>query len=221
MAWPLQDGGWWTTQCSIHVAPWLWVWCECFFFAMSQRIWFKGGIPADFALDPCNMSTLQGSCGEFYCTIGFEWCFKRPGVVSSYVSEIIWWTALEFETQLLWIINILKSIYFLNCLCFFISLFLPFTFSVPTSKFFSPVPDVWWTQKMSSVTSSQSRCPQRCGTGWPPLSQDRWAWCYDATRRNLDFAALSTPFRLESSLRGKFVYHAYEHSHIKKYVDDT
>lgn len=65
---------------------------------------------------------------------------------------------------------------------------------------------VWWTQKMSSVTSNQSRCHQRYGTGWPPPSPARWAWCCDAMKRNLASAASFTLSRLEYLLRGKCVY---------------
>lgn len=219
MAWPLQDGGWWTTQCWIHVVPWLSVWCECFFFAIRPCIWLRGWIPADFALDPCNMSTLQGSCGELYCTIGFcimvfqeAWGIFKLHKRWYYLMDS---TGIWLGSPVNCYINDFK--YFRKHLLPYLSLFLflsflPFTICVTIYKFFSPVSDVWWTQKMSSVTSSQSRCPQRCGTGWPPLSPDRWAWCCDVMRRNLAFEALFTPFRREFLLRGKFVYH--DHSHI-------
>lgn len=64
---------------------------------------------------------------------------------------------------------------------------------------------VWWTQRTSWATSSQSRCLQKCETGWPPPSPARWAWCCDATRRNPASAASCTLSRLEYLWRGKFV----------------
>lgn len=64
---------------------------------------------------------------------------------------------------------------------------------------------VSWTRRTSWATSSRSLCLQKCGTGWPPPSPARWAWCCDATRRNLASAASCTPSRPEYLWRGKFV----------------
>lgn len=64
---------------------------------------------------------------------------------------------------------------------------------------------VWWTRRTSWATSSRSRCLQKCGTGWPPPSPARWAWCCDATRRNPASAASCTLSRPEYLWRGKFV----------------
>lgn len=64
------------------------------------------------------------------------------------------------------------------------------------------LPGVWWTQKMSSATFNQSRCLRKCETGWRQPLPDRWAWCWDAMRKNLASAASSMPFRLGYLLRG-------------------
>lgn len=64
---------------------------------------------------------------------------------------------------------------------------------------------VWWTRRTSWATSSRSRCLRKCGTGWPPPSPARWAWCCDATRRNPASAASCTPSRPEYLWRGEFV----------------
>lgn len=65
---------------------------------------------------------------------------------------------------------------------------------------------VWWTQRMSSATSSPSRYRRRCVTGWPPPSRDRWVWCCDVMRRNLVSEASSMPSRREYLWRGKTKY---------------
>lgn len=115
----------------------------------------------------------------------------------------IWvWSPLKVE---LWSIkNILVS----ASVCFLFLCFFSICFCLLNLHHFPSccLSGVWWTQKMSSVTSSQSRCPQRYGTGWPPPSPGRWGWCCDAMKRNLASAASFTLSRLEYLLRGKCVY---------------
>lgn len=167
------------------------------------------------------MSTQQGSCGSLYHTTGSEfrimvfrvasdvlmlhksqyylmdstgisvWCESRPAINDKYFNKPL----------------VSASICF-SFLCFLLNLF-P-SFSIPPFFFVS---DVWWTQRMSSATSSQSRCPQRCATGWHPPSPARWAWCCDAMKKNLASAASSMPFRLAYLLRGKHVCDAEGHNH--------
>lgn len=55
---------------------------------------------------------------------------------------------------------------------------------------------VWWTQKMSSVTSSQTRSRRRSVTGWLPPSRGRWGWCSGGRRRSHASAASYTQCRL-------------------------
>lgn len=200
MACPLaMDGGWWSIQCWIHVAPWLSLPCECFFFAI-RTCGSEGGYQRALLLIPC---TCQ-HCGELFHTIGFcimafqeAWgilklCKRRYYLIDS---TGIWvWSRVKLE--------LLNDKYFGKpwlspSVCFL------FIYFITVHEFFFSVTGVWWTQKMSSATSSRSRCPLRCGTGWPPPSPDRWAWCCDVTRRNHAFAASSMLFRLEFLLRGK------------------
>lgn len=79
----------------------------------------------------------------------------------------------------------------------------------------------WWTQRMSSVTSSLSLCPQRCATGWPPPSPDRWAWCCDGTKKSLASGVSSTLFKLAYLSRGKLCKHRCWIIHVDWYLPSS
>lgn len=118
--------------------------------------------------------------------------FKRPEMFWRCIRcYIIWWTVLGFDSDPSQIHA--KYLIILNSPHLLLSHYLPH-FALLASHSLN-VAGVWWTQRMSSATSSPSRCLQRCETGWPPPSPARWAWCCDATKRNLASAALSTPYR--------------------------
>lgn len=171
------------TPHSFLIMTMMWI----FLFAVRMCIQFSWWRPTGFALDP--LSTQQGSCGELWPRIGFEYAsnmlFKRPEMFWCYVRrDIIWWTVLGFAFDPSQIHN--KYLTILNSTHLLLLRYLPHSLNVP---------GVWWTQRMSLATSSQSRCLQRCETGWPPPSPARWAWCCDATKRNLASAASSMLFR--------------------------
>lgn len=159
------------------------------------------------------MSTQHGSQGELRCTIGFEfctmvvsggqgcfWCYIRADIILMDIGGISVWSPVKVDLRQM--IKYFSKLFISASVSFFFYLVV-FSFCVCPPPFpFCPT-DVWWTRRMSSVTSSLSRCPRRFGTGWPPPSRARWAWCCGATKRSLASAASSMPFRLAYLLRGK------------------
>ena len=69
--------------------------------------------------------------------------------------------------------------------------------------FFLPLLGVYWTQKMSSVTSSPTLCPQRSGTGWLLPSRGKWGWCWKGQRKNPGSGVLSMQYKLGYLWKGK------------------
>lgn len=213
MARPLQRGGWWTAQCRIHVAPWLsGRRCERFLFAVRRCIQFRGWRPTGLcSWSPPHHVNTTGYPGRIMSR-NWIWTLhhgvsRRPGMFWCYIRGDIMFDGQRWHLSLIPCESrpTTNDKYFSKLLAFASVRFDLVVFSLcPLLSLPSPLsPGVWWTPRMSSATSSQSRCPRRCGTGWPPPSPARWAWCCGATKRSLASAASSTPFRLASLLRGK------------------
>lgn len=62
---------------------------------------------------------------------------------------------------------------------------------------------VYWTQKMNSVASSLTLCPQRSVTGWLLLSHGKWGWCSKGLRKNPDSGVSSMQCKLGYLWKGK------------------
>lgn len=68
---------------------------------------------------------------------------------------------------------------------------------------FLPLLGDYWTQKMSSATSSPTLCPQRSGTGWLLPSHDKWVWCLKGPRKSPGSEVLSMQYKREYLWKGK------------------
>lgn len=68
---------------------------------------------------------------------------------------------------------------------------------------------VYWTQKMNSVISGLTLCPQRSVTGWLLHSHGKWGWCSKGLRKNPGSGVSSMQCKLGYLWKGKVSYHYF------------
>lgn len=94
------------------------------------------------------------------------------------------------------LITIYVSFFFCNnVLVLSIGVCLPFCFLILLG--------VYWTQKMNSVISSLTLCPQRSVTGWLLPSHGKWGWCSKGLRKSPGSGVLSMQCKLGYLWKGK------------------
>lgn len=93
------------------------------------------------------------------------------------------------------LIRIYMSFFFNNIVVLSEELCLPFCFLILLG--------VYWTQKMNSVISSLTLCPQKSVTGWLLPSHGKWGWCLKGLRKNPGSGVLSMQCKLGYLWKGE------------------